>query len=144
VGAAAELSEAAPPVIRSHARRRRRSKPVWSRLSAFSVGFGGEGLLPLPRAHILASPSSPNAVPSEVSSSFKEDASSAPLSPYLPTPESRGLPMPLSSPAPSQVLRLHDLLPRSMRSPAPLPAPIWRPLGARLLPNPRHRPPSKP
>jgi hypothetical protein len=141
VGAAADLSEAAPPGIRSRARRRRRSKPVWSRLPAFSVGFGGEGLLPLPRPHFLACASSSNAVPSEVSSSFKEDASSAP---YLPTPESRGLPMPLSSPAPSQVLRLHDLLPRSMRSPAPLPAPIWRPLGARLLPNPRHRPPSKP
>ncbi|KAM0827544.1 hypothetical protein ACQ4PT_068131 [Festuca glaucescens] len=86
VGAAAELSAAAPPVIRSHARRRRRPKPVWSHLPAFSVGFGGEGLLPLPRAQVLASLPSPNAVPSEVSSSFKEDASSAPLSPYAGVP----------------------------------------------------------
>ncbi|KAM0925015.1 hypothetical protein ACQ4PT_004476 [Festuca glaucescens] len=86
--AAADLAPTAPPISGVGSKRRRRHVPTWSRHPASSVGFGGEGLLPLPRAQKrVAHPSSID-VPSEVASSFKVNACSAPLHPYAGAPRS--------------------------------------------------------
>jgi hypothetical protein len=81
LGAAADLSQSAPPVSRSRDRRGRRPKPVWSRPPP---GLGGRGLIPLPRPPSGEPLLPPRAVQSSVPSPFKEDASdAAPSLPYV-------------------------------------------------------------
>jgi hypothetical protein len=81
----------APPPLPPRKRRARRRKPAWSRFPASSVGFGGKGLIPVPRAGIQGTLRASTAVASPVPSPFKEAASgAAPLPPYT------GEPMPPS------------------------------------------------
>jgi hypothetical protein len=84
---AAELSVQAPPVMLSKHRRGRRPLPPWSRMPASSSGFGGRGLIPLPRARFGEGSAPQLPVASAVASSFKDNAS-APLSPTSGAPRS--------------------------------------------------------
>jgi hypothetical protein len=105
----------APPPLPPRRRRARRRKPAWSRFPASSVGFGGKGLIPLPRSSMRETLRASTAVASPVPSPFKDLASAAaPLPPYAGEPNAPRYDAP-QSPAANRV--------GSFNAPAATPSP---------------------